>query len=188
MYIYAIDPQTMFDDRTHQFIAFGIPLDDINAVRSKVTDMWSDAPGGWSNEWSRLAEKYTTLGNHGLAAYAYGCAHFPCLNTDARIRALDNQLEQYELAAKDFPVHFERRIVSVSYCGDQIEIPVHLYSVDGDYAARPVLVAHGGVDTFKMDFHPFCVAFAQGAGLLLWPSTCQAPARRRCLLTPAATK
>jgi esterase FrsA len=165
MYIYAIDPQTMFDDRTHQFIAFGIPLDDINAVRSKVTDMWSDAPGGWSNEWSRLAEKYTTLGNHGLAAYAYGCAHFPCLNTDARIRALDNQLEQYELAAKDFPVHFERRIVSVSYCGDQIEIPVHLYSVDGDYAARPVLVAHGGVDTFKMDFHPFCVAFAQGAGV-----------------------
>ena len=42
---------------------------------------------------------------------------------------------------------------------------MHLYSVDGDYAARPVLLAHGGVDTFKMDFHPFCLAFTQGAGV-----------------------
>jgi hypothetical protein len=33
MYIYAIDPQTMFDDLTHQFAAFGFPLDETNAVR-----------------------------------------------------------------------------------------------------------------------------------------------------------
>jgi esterase FrsA len=165
MYIYAIDPQAMFDDRTHQFAAFGIPLADINGVRNKVTDMWADAPGGWSYEWSKLAERYIADGNPGLAAYAYGCAHFPCLNTDARNRALANQLQQYELAAKDFPMNFERRIIAVLYRGGEIEVPVHLYSVDGDYAARPVLVAHGGVDTFKMDFHPFCLAFTQGAGM-----------------------
>jgi esterase FrsA len=165
MYTYEIDPQALFDDRTHQFAAFGLPLSDVNAVRAKVTDMWADAPGGWSYEWSVLADKYIAEDNHGLAAYAYGCAHFPCLNTEARVRAQANQLEQYELAAKDFPVTFERRIITVPYRGGQIELPVHLYSAAGDYAAQPVLVAHGGVDTFKMDFHPFCLALTQGSGL-----------------------
>jgi esterase FrsA len=165
MYIYDIDPQAMFDDRTHQFRGFGIPLADINRVRGAVTDMWADSPGGWVYEWSRLAESYAAAGNHALAAYAYGCAKFPCLNSQARTRALRKQLEQYELAAKTFPVRFERRIISVRYSGTEIEVPVHLFSVDGDYSARPVLLAHGGVDTFKMDFHPFCVAFTMYAGV-----------------------
>jgi esterase FrsA len=165
MYTYEIDPQTMFEDRAHQFTAFGIPPADIDGVSAKVTDMWADAPGGWSYEWSTLAARYVDEGNHGLAAYAYGCAHFPCLNTDARVRAQGEQLAQYEMAAKDFPVGFERRVIAVPYRGAEIEVPVHLYSVDGDYAARPVLLAHGGVDTFKMDFHPFCLAFTQGAGV-----------------------
>lgn len=165
MYTYDVDPQAMFDDRTHQFAAFGLPIADIAAVRARVTDMWAEGPGGWSHEWSALAKKYIGDGNHGLAAYAYGCAHFPCLNTQARVRALADQLEQYELAAKDFPVAFERRIIGVGYQGAQIEIPVHLYSPDGDYTSHPVLLAHGGVDTFKMDFHPFCVALTLGAGV-----------------------
>jgi esterase FrsA len=165
MYTYDIDPQAMFDDRTHQFAGFGLPIDDINAVRERVTDMWADGPGGWTHEWSRLAKSYIAIGDRQLAAYAYGCAHFPCLNTVGRWRALGDQLEQYELAAKDFPVKFERRIVVVPYQGAEVEVPVHLYSVDGDYSARPVLIAHGGVDTFKMDFHPFCMAFTMGAGV-----------------------
>ncbi len=165
MYTYEIDPQAMFDDRAHQFEGFGIPRSDIGRVRAAVTDMWADAPGGWSYEWSAVAECYARAGNHGLAAYAYGCAHFPCLNTDARVRALGKQIEHFELAAKDFPVRFERRIIAVGYRGGEIEVPVHVYSVDGDYPARPVLVAHGGVDTFKMDFHPFCLAFTLHAGV-----------------------
>lgn len=162
MYTYDIDPQEIFEDRTHQFAAFGLPLADIDAVRTRVTDMWTDSPGGWSYEWSRLAEKYIATGDHGLAAYAYGCAHFPCLNTAARIRAQASQLQQYRLAAVTFPVAFERRIVTVPYRDATVDIPAHLYSVDGDYAAKPVLVAHGGVDTFKMDFHPFCLALSLG--------------------------
>jgi len=165
MYTYDIDPQAMFEDRTHQFQRFGIPLADINRVRAAVTDMWANSPGGWVYEWSKLAESYTAAGDHGLAAYAYGCAKFPCLNTQARVDALDKQLEQYELAAKTFPVHFERRILSVPYRGSEIEVPVHLFSADGDYSARPALVAHGGVDTFKMDFHLFCLAFTMNAGV-----------------------
>lgn len=165
MYTFDVDPQAIFDDRSHQFVAFGIPLADIAAVRENVTDMWMDAPGGWSYEWSRLAEKYIADRNHRLAAYAYGCAHFPCLNTEARVRAQAAQLVQYKLAAKNFPVHFERRILTAAYQGASIEMPVHLYSIDGDYATRPVLLAHGGVDTFKMDSHPFYLAFTQGTGL-----------------------
>ena len=127
--------------------------------------MWADAPGGWVYEWSKLAEKYADRGDHYLASLVYGCAKFPCLTDPARVRAMQHQLEQFELAAKDFPVAFERRIITVPYRGDTVEVPVHLYSADGNYAGRPVLIASGGVDTWKMDIHPWWVGFTQGAGV-----------------------
>jgi esterase FrsA len=65
----------------------------------------------------------------------------------------------------DFPVAFERRIITVPYRGGTVEVPVHLYSTDGDYAARPVLIASGGVDTWKMDIHPWWVGFTMNAGV-----------------------
>ena len=163
MYTYDIDAAAMFEDRTHQFVKFGIPLDDIEGVRAAVTDMWADTPGGWVYEWSRLAEKYAERGEHRIASLVYGCAKFPCLTDPARLTAMQHQLEQFELAAKDFPVAFERRIITVPYRGGDVEVPVHLYSADGEYAGRPVLIASGGVDTWKMDIHPWWVGFTQGA-------------------------
>ena len=77
------------------------------------------------------------------------------------VTAMQHQLEQFELAAKDFPVAFERRIISVPYRGGGVEIAVHLYSADGVYAGRPVLIASGGVDTWKMDIHPWWVGFTR---------------------------
>jgi esterase FrsA len=165
MYTYDIDPADMFEDRTHQFEKFGIPLDDIERVRAAVTDMWADAPGGWPHEWSKLAAEYADHGDHYLASLAYGCAKFPCLTDPARVRALQNQLEQFELAAKDFPLTFERRVIAMPYRGGTIEVPVHLYSTDGDYKARPVLIASGGVDTWKMDIHPWWAGFTMNAGV-----------------------
>ncbi|HZC93423.1 MAG TPA: alpha/beta hydrolase [Mycobacterium sp.] len=165
MYTYKIDPADMFEDRAHQFEKFGIPLDDIERVRATVTDMWADAPGGWPYEWSKLAEKYADNGDHYLASLAYGCAKFPCLTDQTRVQALKNQLEQFELAAKDFPVAFERRIITVPYRDGTVDVPVHLYSTDGDYSARPVLIASGGVDTWKMDIHPWWVGFTMNAGV-----------------------
>jgi hypothetical protein len=106
MYTYDIDPQAMFEDRAQQFEKFGIPCDDTARARAAVTDMWADAPGGWVYEWSKLAQDYADSGDHATAATAYGFAKFPCLNSPARVPAMDRQLEQYELAAKDFPVHF----------------------------------------------------------------------------------
>jgi esterase FrsA len=165
MYTYDIDTAAMFDDRTHQFEKFGIPLDEIQAVRAATTDMWADARGGWVYEWSRLAETYAEHGDHYMASLVYGCAKFPCLTDPARVTAMQHQLEQFELAAKDFPVAFERRIIKVPYRDGSVEVPVHLYSADGDYAGRPVLIASGGVDTWKMDIHPWWVGFTQGAAL-----------------------
>lgn len=165
MYTYDIDAQAMFDDRTVQFAKFGVPLEDIERVRATVTDMWADAPGGWVYEWSRLGEQYAAGGDHRMASLVYGCAKFPCLTDEARQRALQRQLEQFQLAAKDFPVHFERRSIVVPYRGGTVEVPVHLYSTDADLATRPVLVLSGGVDTWKMDVHPWCVAFTMNAGV-----------------------
>lgn len=165
MYTYEIDPQAMFEDRFAQFEKFGIPRADIERTGAATTDMWADGPGGWVHEWSKLAHSYANSGDHATAATAYGFAKFPCLNTTARVQAMDRQLEQYELAAQEFPVRFERRIIEIAYRGGTIAVPVHLYSTDGDYAARPVLIASGGVDTFKMDFHPWCLAFTLNAGV-----------------------
>jgi len=164
MYTYDVTAADMFTDRTHQFEKFGIPLDDINRVAAATTDMWADAPGGWVYEWSKLAKDYADRGDHYLASMVYGCAKFPCLTDDARVRAMQNQLDQFELASKDFPVAFERRIITVPYRDGIVEVPVHLYSADGEYAARPVLIASGGVDTWKMDIHPWWVGFHHGGG------------------------
>ena len=165
MYTYDIDAQSMFDDRTDQFEKFGISLADIESVRAAVTDMWDDAPGGWVHEWSQLAERYADKGEHRMAALLYGCAKFPCLADAARVRAMEHQLEQFQLAAKDFPVAFQRRVIEVSYRGSRVDMPVHVYSKDGDYSGRPVLIASGGVDTWKMDIHPWWVAFTMNAAV-----------------------
>lgn len=165
MYTYDIDPKQMFIDRFAQFEKFGIPRADIERTRTAITDMWADGPGGWVYEWSELAASYANSGDHATAATAYGFAKFPCLNTESRVRAMGNQLDQYQLAAAHFGVRFERRTIDIAYRGATIAVPVHLYSADGHYASRPVLIANGGVDTFKMDFHPWCVAFTMNAGV-----------------------
>jgi len=127
----------MFEDRAQQFEKFGIPCDDIARARAAVTDMWADAPGGWVYEWSKLAQDYADSGDHATAATVYRFAKFPCLNSPARVPAMDRQLEQYELAAKDFPVHFERRMIEIPYRGETIAVPIHLCSTDGRYECRP---------------------------------------------------
>jgi esterase FrsA len=165
MYTYEIEAAAMFEERTDQFAKFGIPLDDIERIRAATNDMWADAPGGWVYEWSKVAKEYADRGEHRMASQIYGCAKFPCLTDQARVKAMQHQLEQFELAAKDFPVAFERRIITVPYRGSAVEVPVHLYSSDDNYAARPVLIASGGVDTWKMDIHPWWVGFTHGAGV-----------------------
>ena len=70
MYTYDIDAQAMFEDRTEQFAKFGIPHEDIERVRAAVTDMWTDAPGGWVFEWSRLAQ---AMPNRVITGWRHWC-------------------------------------------------------------------------------------------------------------------
>jgi hypothetical protein len=52
-YTYQIEPAKMFEDRLSQILSFGIPKEDVAALRSSIQDMWADAPGGWVYEWSK---------------------------------------------------------------------------------------------------------------------------------------
>ena len=163
-YTYPIDAQAMFDDRTHQFIGFGIPAEDVAEVRAATTDFWTDGPGGWPYEFSRLAAGYAADQQHLLASLAYGCAKFPCLADEARRAAQNHQLEQYQLAAASFPVRFERRVLSLPVGPAAVDLPVHLFSAADHFDAAPVLIFSGGVDTWKMDIHNWCLTLAERSG------------------------
>jgi esterase FrsA len=164
-YTYNVSPAAQFEDRYNQFVSFGIPKADVDTLRATIKDMWADAPGGWPFEWSVFARKYLEAGNPLLASFAYGFAKFPCLANEARRKAQQNQLETYLKAAPSFPVKFERRMLTLPYQGGSVNTPVHLFSVTGQYAAAPVLIYSGGVDTYKMDLHTVCVTLAQRLGI-----------------------
>jgi esterase FrsA len=163
-YIYPIEAAAMFEDRMAQILGFGIPEDDVKALRAGINDMWADAPGGWVYEWSQVAQRYAANGHAYLAAMAYGWAKFPCLANEARRKALDHEVEKYVEASKTFPVRFERRILKLPYAGGMVDVPVHLLGGPEDRKKAPVLMASGGVDTWKMDVHPVLVALAKGTG------------------------
>lgn len=166
-YIYPIDPQAMFEDRTHQFVSLGLPEAEVTQVRGAVTDMWVNGPGGWVYEWSKLASHYADQGEHYLASLAYGCAKFPCLANAAREEALALQVKEYVAAAPTFPLRFERRILPIAYRGGTIDVPVHVLTTANTYSESPVLIASGGVDTWKMDMHTMWVTFAQHVGVTI---------------------
>jgi hypothetical protein len=121
-YTYAIASAAMFEDRSAQFVTLGIPRADVRAMRDTITDMWTDAPGGWVYEWSKLAERYRMAGQAFLASLAYGCAKFPCLANAARKTALARQVESYLAAAPGFPVKFERRLIEMQFMNRTVSL------------------------------------------------------------------
>jgi esterase FrsA len=161
-YQWPLDAQELFGERYPQMINTGLPGQDVDAVRAAITDMWADSPGGWVYEWSKLAASYAEAGSHQLAALAYGWAKFPTLADESKRVALANQLEQYQLAAPGFGVEFQRQVLELPYRGGTTPVPVHLFApfdlpVDG-----PVVIASGGVDSWKMDLHGLMVVLAMG--------------------------
>ncbi len=162
---WPVDAQDLFGERYPQMVNTGLPAHDVDAVRAAITDMWADAPGGWVYEWSALAARYAGQGSHLLAALAYGWAKFPTLADDSKRRAFEDQLEQYLLAAPHFGVGFERRVIDVPYRGAGTTVPVHIFAAPDLPAAAPVLLASGGVDSWKMDMHSLFVLAASTAGV-----------------------
>ncbi len=150
---WPVDPKSLFTERNPQMVNTGLPAQDVAAVASAISEMWPDAPGGWVYEWTALADRYAALGQHQLASLAFGWAKFPTLSDGPKRRALARQLEQYLLAAPDFGVDFERRVFEVPYQGATTSVPVHIFAAPGLAADAPVLLASGGVDSWKMDMH-----------------------------------
>ena len=162
-YEFPDDPKATFTERTPQFVGLGIPKDDVDRLADAITDMWADAPGGWCYEWSQLAQRYIDAGETWMATLSYGNARFPVLADDAKKTAMGHQLEQYTLASKDFPVDFERRVVTTRLQGKVVESPVHVLSEKDATDDTPVLLLSGGVDTWKMDLHKMWVHYVQSA-------------------------
>lgn len=45
----------VFEELHAQMINTGLPAEDVDAVRDRITAMWPDTSGGWVYEWSALA-------------------------------------------------------------------------------------------------------------------------------------
>lgn len=152
-YEWSIDPAEFFTERRAQMLNTGLSEAGVDTVQAAVREMWIDAPGGWTYEWSSLARTYADAGRSDLAALAYGWAKFPTLANAAMRTALANQLDQYQRAASGFPVNFERRVLDLPYQGGRTQVPVHILTAEGLAADAPAIIVSGGVDSWKMDLH-----------------------------------
>ncbi|MEU1428113.1 alpha/beta fold hydrolase [Nocardia sp. NPDC005746] len=162
---WQVDPQDLFVERYPQMVGTGLPAADVDATRAAITAMWADAPGGWVREWSELAERYGREGEHRRAALAYGWAKFPTLADPLKRTALTRQVDQYLLAATDFGIDFERITIESPHRGDRVEVPAHVLTPPGWSSTDPVLIASGGVDSWKMDLHDLFADLALRTGL-----------------------
>jgi hypothetical protein len=64
MYTYPVTAAVMFEDRTHQFLGFGVPKADVDAARAAITDMWSTAvssPSPTAAAWPRCPSTSTAV-------------------------------------------------------------------------------------------------------------------------------
>ncbi|WP_416047091.1 alpha/beta fold hydrolase [Cupriavidus basilensis] len=163
-YEWPIDPQDLFHERYPQMTTGLLPA-DVDAVRASIKRMWVEEPGGWVYEWSHLAKRYVGERRHDLATIAYGWAKFPTLANDASRRALQHQLEQYGLWSREFPVDHERRVLHLPMGDTTTPVAVNIFSPKGAAPDTPVLLASGGVDSWKMDLPQIFLAFAQHASL-----------------------
>ena len=164
-YEFPVDTAALYGERRPQFVNQGLPAADLDQAASRITQMWVDEPGGWTYEFSALGARYANEGQHYRAALAYGVARFPVLANESKRRAMALQVEQYTKAAPTFGVHFERRILQLPYRGTTTAVPVHLLSPTDDLSQTPVVVASGGIDSWKMDIHAIAIAFALGANV-----------------------
>jgi esterase FrsA len=164
MFVFPVETEDWFEERTSQFISLGIPRKVVNSVRAKVSDPWADEPGGWVYEWSQAAERARSEGDHLLAVHCYGAAKFPTLNTPSREAAFAKQLDEYKIASRRFKPEFRRQTVAADYRRGTTAVPVHVFR-RRRRRLNSLLVLTGGVDTLKMDLHFLANMIAQRTGL-----------------------
>ncbi len=87
-YEFPTNPDSLFEERTPQFLNLGLPLDQVQRLRTTITDMWGIGPGGWVYERSRLAKSSPNAGDYYRAPLAYGGVSGRRLGTPSRYPSL----------------------------------------------------------------------------------------------------
>ncbi|MFJ9352479.1 alpha/beta hydrolase [Streptomyces sp. NPDC101237] len=164
MFTFDVGTDAIFEERSRQFTAWGIPPALVDRARGRIRVMWGTGPGTWVAEWGLLAREAEADGDLLRAAQLWGATRFPALAAPERVAAHHEQLRCYLDAAPRFPVGFRRRAVPLRTPEGEHELPVHEFTRRG--RRRPgVLVMSGGVDTWKIEIHRMAVATARTTGL-----------------------
>lgn len=153
MFVFPLNPKDLFTERAAQMSKWGIPKAIVDRVQSSIVDAWSDAPGGWTYEWTREAKRAEAEENWILAASLFGAARFPLACTESRREALHKQVECYLRAAPAFSCDFERLNLNLHTSQGAHSVPVHFFSPRKARSNLPVVLLSGGVDTYKMELH-----------------------------------
>jgi esterase FrsA len=56
-YTFPVSAGELIAERAGQWVALGVDPVLIEEMRRRVSDVWSDEPGGWVYEWSAAAEE-----------------------------------------------------------------------------------------------------------------------------------
>ena len=133
----------MFEDRTHRFVGFGLPADDVARVRAATTDFWKNEPGGWVYEWSGAGRRVR--------------GPEPAAPRRARLRlrqvpvpwgrrpkdSLSKQIDAYLAAAPGFVVGFERRVLNLPTRSGSVDLPVHIFTAAEIFGAAVLMISAG---------------------------------------------
>ncbi|MGE2771633.1 alpha/beta fold hydrolase [Rhodococcus sp. 1.20] len=164
-YEFPVDHRGLFEERTGQFLSFGLPVSDLRGT-ARVHPLDLGRRAGW------LVVRVVGVGSkvlRGRQSFTRG--------DDLRNRQVPRPGQRFAApgpaesggrirqGSTGIRLEFERRILSLPYRSGEIELPVHILSVDGRYEDAPVLLLSGGVDGWKMDMHPLVSAFAKNAGV-----------------------
>jgi esterase FrsA len=164
VFTFPLDPDELFEERARQFAGWGIPQRTIAAVRSEVSAMWSEEEGGWTPSWLARADAARRRERWLEAALCCGAAKFPVVATPLRERAYEQQIRNFERAAGELRLSFERREVPVPYREGTTGVVMHTYSRRGR-PARAALMLCGGVDTWKIELHRLATLLVRATGL-----------------------
>jgi esterase FrsA len=164
VFTFPLDPGDVFEERTRQFVGWGIPRRTVAAVREEVRDMWSEERGGWTPAWLARADRAVARGRWLEAALCCGAAKFPVVATPLRERAYERQIDHFRRAARELRLGFDRRELPVPYRDGTTTAMAHVYS-RGDRPPPAALMLSGGVDTWKIELHRLATILVRATGL-----------------------
>ena len=124
----------MFEDRTHRFVGFGLPADDVARVRAATTD-WKNEPGGWVYEWSGAGHRVRGPEPAAPRRARLRLRQVPVTGGRRPKDSLSKQIDAYLAAAPGFVVGFERRVLNLPTRSGSVDLPVHIVTAAESFDA-----------------------------------------------------